>query len=216
VSERGARQAVSEVELHERLDRARAAGDVAGLAALLHPDHEMGFVIMAVRALADTDRADAVPPLLDHLDRDERGPVRMEVLKALGSLGDERAVPAVETFVAHPSGSLGEAATNALARIGGDAGVQALLRASRREGAIFGGEVPAMLGREASSAAVEVLGVLLDRGWWMRRRAFDALVAVGSPEAAATLESYAPAAPARWRRRIRRAVAGMRGAADRT
>jgi HEAT repeat protein len=102
------------------LGRLRAVSALPGLSALIRqPDRTSSDRIAAADALAQIAQPDAVPPLIEALDVTGKSFVQRRIVRALGCLGDARAVwPLVGMLRGGPDVRLRAEAARALGHIG--------------------------------------------------------------------------------------------------
>jgi hypothetical protein len=130
----------------------------------------------------------AVPGLLDAL-RDEKPPVRVAAVKALGDIGDPVAVPELlSTMVKDPSGDVRWTASAALGKIG-TAAVPGLMSALRDEDwKVRRSAAEALWGMSEPTAVPGLLGALTDKNDVVRQAASGALEAMGSVAVSGLIE----------------------------
>jgi len=131
-----------------------------------------------------------VPTLTRALTSGEKSPERIAAAKALGKLGDPRAVDPLGMALADESKGVHAAAANALAKIGGSRAIELLAAALRWE---WNSDAPidADALRKIGNPAVESLIAALDEGkggrCCARRPAAQALGWIGDPRAVESL-----------------------------
>lgn len=183
--------------------RAEATGALAAIGAAAIPSllqalkHEEWLVrLHAIEALGKTKSPEAVEPLLFVLFNDRDTALREDAVRALGDIGDERAVEFLFTVLKEPG--LRPLAVNALGRIGDRRAVPVLVEVAR--GACRPVESRPIAGcgdrwdeeMVTKSAAVRALGTIRDES------AIPTLVAalqdtVTRADAAVALTSFGPA-----------------------
>ena len=152
----------------------------------------------AASALARIGTA-AVPGLVAEV-RHPEVEVRLAVVGALRSVGDERGLPALAAALGDDDARVRSMAAGALRAIGGPAAANAVTEALRSERADVRWQAAGVLGAFGGGAVRPLLRALRDDDIRVRREALDALRAVGSLEPTPLLDALTDEdADTRWR-----------------
>ena len=167
-----------------RLAAARALADLGEIKSLSRFIEGLeigaGLESRAIMSILRDLGANAVPQLLNELDRTHADAFKLHLIEALGRIGDLRAVAPIVPFASHASVEFRATALRALGFLGDNEALPAVLRGLGDERWEVRTQAATCAGRIGAVLCVSPLKSLLDDAeWWVRLRAAEALYMLG-------------------------------------
>lgn len=168
-----------------RLAAARALADLGEIKSLSRFIEGLkigaGLESRAIMSILRDLGANAVPQLLNELDRTHADAFKLHLIEALGRIGDLRAVAPIIPFVSHDSVEFRATALRALGFLGDNEALPAVLRGLGDERWEVRTQAATCAGRIGAVLCVSPLKSLLDDAeWWVRLRAAEACTCWGT------------------------------------